>query len=340
MPRMDSPDGVKSALVKLLLIGDGKLGKTHYAAKAAKAGFNVFYIDCDVGATTIANMVQNGELTKEEAARIYLIDVRDTVLGGQRDTRCVEFMNELTSSIKLRWNESEQRLAKFKDTGEIWEIRPSLMGPNDVLIFDSWTGFCESVMLWVGRANNVNIADANTTQMRPVYQGGALKATEMLQVIRSLRCHVIVIAHPDEYVHTVNPDGQKAGQVRESDKIIDWTKLVPKSTSKPQGLVMSKYFTDVAWMELSPAGNERRLNFKTRTDRVSGGHFHESKNTDEYSFGNLVKAVGGTLPDGKQEPDWITITIVEAQEAAPASPVLEGTKPAPIQGMANLFAKK
>lgn len=339
MPRMDKPEEVKSALVKLLLIGDGKLGKTHYAACAAKAGFNIFYVDADGGATTIANMVQRGELTKEQAARIYLIDVRDTVLGGQRDTRCVEFMNELTSSVKLRWNETEQRIAKFKDTGEIWEIRPSLMGPNDLLIFDSWTAYAESVMLWAGRANNVNIATASTHEMRPVYQGGALKSTEMLQIIRSLRCHVIVIAHPDEFVHTTSPEGQKAGQVRESDRIVDWTKLIPKSTSKPQGLLMSKYFTDVAWLELSPAGNERRVNFKARPDRVGGGHFFESKNTDEYSFGNLVKAIGGTLPDGTQEPDWITIQIVEAEQA-PAPQVLEGTTPAPIQGMSSFFAKK
>lgn len=341
MGRMGSDEGVK-ALTKLLLIGDGKSGKSYYAALAAKAGFNVLYLDGDVAAPTIGAMVSDGTLTKEEANRIYLLDIRDTIMGGVRDTRFVEFMNELSSSVVLKWNETENRVAKRNDTGEIWELKPSKMGMNDVLIIDSWTGYTESVMLWAGRANGVDIANASTHEMRPVYQGGALKATEMLQVIRSMPCHVIVIAHPDEFSHMSKPDGKRVKDIKEPDLIVDWTKMIPKTTSKPQGLQMAKYFSDVAWMEMSPDGKERRLNFKPKNDRVSGGHFDDTKGIMEYSFANLVKKVSGYEPDKNQGTDnWLTISQVD--EVVPVeSKVLDGTTAAPLKaaGVSGLFGQK
>lgn len=330
-------------IAKLLAIGDGKVGKTHYAAEAAKAGFRVLYLDGDVGAQTIGFMVAKGELTPEEASRIYLLDIGDTIAGGMRDTKFVEFMNEFTSLAKLRWNDTHQRIAKRNDANcEIWEIQPALMGPNDLIVLDSWTGYAESVMLWCGRANGVDIANASTHEMRPVYQGGGLKTTELLQIIRSSPTNWIVLSHPDEFTHTTKPEGTKAGSINEKNLTVDWTKMIPKSTSKPQGLQMPKYFTDVAWLELSPAGNERRLNFKPKNDRVGGGHFSDSKSTKDYSFVNLVKAIGGKDPDPNATMPWLKIITVEEQQTEADSKVLDGTKATPIQssGLQGLFAKQ
>lgn len=343
MPRMDNPPASQT-LAKLLLIGDGKLGKSFYAALCAKAGFNVLYLDGDVGAQTISSMVASGVLTKEEAARIYLLDVGDTIQGGMRDSKFVEFMNEFIGTSTVRWNDTLQRVGKRSDTGcEMWEISPAKMDHTVVLVMDSWTAYAESVMLWCGRANGVNIADASTHEMRPVYQGGGLKSNEMLQTIRSMPCHVIAIGHPDEYQHKTAPEGKKVGQIKENDLIVDWTKMIPKTTSKPQGLVMAKYFTDVAWMELSPAGTERRLNFKPKNDRISGGHFFDVKSVDEYSFANLVKQMGGSIPGPAGAPvdHWLKIINVEAGESAPSTDakVLDGTKATPVKGMASMFGK-
>lgn len=342
MPRMDSPPSSQT-LVKLLLIGDGKLGKSYYAAMAAKAGFNILYFDGDVGSATISSMVKNKTLTLEEARRIYLLDVGDTIVSGMKDTKFVEVMNEFTSSALFRWNDSEQRVGTRNDkTGEIWEIRPAKMGPNDLIVIDGWTAYVESVMAWAGRANGVDVANASTTEMRPVYQGGALKSTEMLQIIRSVPCNVIVIAHPDEYQHTTLKEGVIKGKAKETDMVVDWTKMIPKTTSKPQGLLMSKYFTDVAWMELSPSGTERRLNFKPKNDRVSGGHFFEVKSVDEYSFINLAKEIGHPGITGPNEPAWIEIKTLTGEAPSSDSKVLDGTKASTAtgQGMSNLFAKR
>lgn len=339
MPQMGSaPKG--RALAKLLLIGDGKIGKSYYAAMAAKAGFNVVYFDGDVGQATISSMIEDGVLTQVEADRIYLFDMRDTIMGGLRDTKFFESMNEFMSNIKFRWNDDKQRIAKRGDTDAIWELTPGLMDSTVVWVLDSWTGYAESVMLAVGRVNNVNVGDATTSQMRPVYQGGGLKSSEALQVIRSMPCHVIAIGHTDEYQKTTLKDGTNKGEAKEKDQEVEWTKLIPKSTSKPQGFSMPKYFTDVAWMELSPAGNERRLNFKPSNDRVGGGHFTESKSTEVYSFENLVKKIGGTIPDGKQPTPWLKIIPAGAEpEPTTESKVLDGSKPTPVKGLSGLFGK-
>jgi hypothetical protein len=267
----------------------------------------------------------------------------DRINGGVRSPDFIDSMVTLTSQIKTRWNDTEQRVAKRNDSGcEIWELEPSKMDHNDLLVIDSWTGLTESIMLKCAQANGIDLATASTPQMRPVYQSAALQSTSLLQIIRSIRCHVIVIAHPDEYTHMTKPEGRKVSDTKETDMVIDWTKMIPKTTSKPQGLVMGKYFSDIAWAEMSPSGKERRLNFRVRADRVSGGHFDDSKSADEdYSFASLIRRIGGTLPAQHVDPEgrWLKIIQADEQAAESAPKVLDGTKAAPIKGLAALTSR-
>lgn len=339
MPRMNQPRA-DLTLAKLLLVGDGKIGKTWYAAMAAKQGFRVLYLDGEVGSQTISKMLADGVLTSEEASRIYLLNIADTTQSGMRDTKMVEFMNEFTSSSVIRWNDTDQKLGRRSDTDkELWEIRPGLMGPNDVIILDSWTAFTESTMLWAGRANGVDIYSDETHKLRPAYQGAGLKATELCTIIQKAPSHWIVLAHTDEYQHTTVKEGTNKGTVKEKDQVVDWTKMIPRSTSKPHGFQMPKYFTDMAWMALSPSGSERRLDFRPQNDRVGGGHFSGFENTEKYSFLNLVRSM---LPDFTPDPnapmDWLKI-IMPGESTTEAAPVLDGTKPKTISGLAA-FAKK
>lgn len=343
MPRMDQAPPTNQ-LVKLLLMGDGKIGKTAYAALAAAAGFDVLYLDGDVGAQTIQSMrtpwkgSDKPPLTPEQMSRIYLLPVADTILGGSRDCKFVEVMQEFTTNVKFRWNDTQNRIARIADkTDELWEITPGKMNHNCVLVADSWTGLTESIMLQCAGRNGIDLATASTQEMRPVYQSAGLIATSMLQVIRAMPCHVIVIGHPDEYQHKVAPEGKKVKDISEKDYIIDWTRMVPKSTSRPHGLQMAKYFTDIGWMDVSPTGN-RRLDFRVRATHLSGGHFEEVKDLNEYSFANLVKKIGGTIPDGTQDRDaWLRIiTAAEQQQAADAKVLEAANAPKTIAGLGGL----
>lgn len=334
MPRMDlAPPGDR--LVKLLLIGDGKSGKTHYAGMAAAEGFNVLYLDGDVGSATLT------QLPIEVQRNIYLLSIGDTNRQGMRDTRFADTIREFTNLVTFRWNDTHGKVATRNDSdGEVWAIKPGMMDHNTILILDSWTGYIESLMLKCAREISVDIQTANTVQMRPVYQMAGLRATALLQMIRAAQCHVICLAHTDEYQHKVPPEGKKVSEVREQDLEIAYVKLIPKSTSRPHGLQLPKYFTDVAWMELSPSGKERRLDFQPKPDRVGGGHFTGIKSAEEYSFANLVKQLGGKVPGKPQSIDsWLTITQAGAEPEAPAK-VLDGTEQKPIKGFAGLGVAK
>jgi hypothetical protein len=333
MPRMDqSPP--ESKLVKLLLVADGKVGKSRFAGEAAKH-FKTLYIDGDVAIPTLS------QLPNEVKRNLYLLPAHDSIDGGSRDTRFCDLIQEFTTTIKFRWNDTESRLAKPKDTGEIWEITPAKMDHTSLLVFDSWTALCESVALKASINNGVTLTDATMNEMRPVYQVGGNITKAVLQVIRALKCHVIVLAHPDEYQHRVAPPGRKMEQIKEKDMLIDWTKMIPMSTSRPASLNMSKYFTDIAWMEVSPTGT-RKLDFRVKETRVAGGHFDGYEDTTVYSFANLVRQIGGEVPDGDQSvEDWLKVLTPE-EAAPPENKVLEGGESGAVKapGMTSMFAKK
>ena len=348
MPRMDQPNESDS-LAKLLLIGDGKLGKTHYAGLAALAGFNVLYFDGDVGRPTLAG------LPMEARSRIYAIDCADTLRGGVKDSRFIETVQEFIKNSTFQWNDTAGRVAlraDYKDNeSEIWEIKPAKMDHTCVFVLDSWTGLGESMMTAAGNAFSVDLGNATTTEMRPVYQAGGLKSAQVLQAIRSMRCHVIVLAHPDEYSHTTKPEGKKIKDIKETELVVDWTKMIPKSTSKPNSLTMAKYFTDVAWMQTNATGSERLLDFRINDNRISGGHFTERKNVEEYSFANLVRKLGGSVPTTTPPTDhWLRIIApgqdaIETETLHPDSPakgkVLEAAGGVrKVSGMSSLMGLK
>lgn len=339
MPRMiDAPNS--NRLVKLLLIGDGKLGKTWYAGMAAMGGFDVLYMDGDVGSQTLS------QLPREAQEHIYLLDVCDTLLDGRKDAKFWDTIHSFANAVDFRWNDDAQREATRNDINStIWGIKPGRLDASTVLVLDSWTAMCESIMTKAAQVHGVDLADASTAEMRPVYQAAGLKATQILQLIRSMPCHIIVLAHPDEYSHMSKPDGVKVRNLNEKDLTVDWTKMIPRSTSKPHGLQMSKYFSDIGWMETNATGSQRFINFKLSSERVSGGHFTDRKDpATDYSFANLVKLLGGNLPESRNTDHWLTIIPpTEVDSTDVVAPVLDGTKPTLLKttGIAGLgFGKK
>lgn len=331
MPTMDTiadTEQKNPPLLKLLLGGDSKAGKTFYAALAAKFGLNVLYLDGDVGGPTIGKMVRDGTLTREEASRILLLDMKDSVLAGEREPT---FWDDVFSLVSARgggilWNDEEGRMAiRSKDADvELLNIVPNKLDHNTLLVIDSWTALTESITMKCAGEAGIDLMNATMSEMRPIYQGSKLRATELLRIIRSLPCHCIVLAHPDEYQHKVAPEGKKVGAVSERDLLIAYTKKIPKTTSKPEGLNMGKYFTDVAWIELARNGRDRVIDFTPNPDRIGGGHLNGSESIDKYNIKVLIEAIGGQLPNTHAPMDWL---IRKAPgEAFPAAPVLDGTK--------------
>lgn len=348
MPPMGQPANSQQ-LAKLLLIGDGKIGKTYLAGMAAKDHLNVLYLDGDVGSQTLYGLPQ------EVRDHIYLMDFGDRLETGAMAHKFCDNFSAFTTTNRFVWDDTKSEVVtRSSELGEsaVWEVFPARLDWTWLLVIDSWTALSNSAMLWAGRKHNVDISDSNTPEMRSVWGSAGNKLTAYLTMIqKGLRCHVIVIAHPDEFSKYEKPVGIKVKDAKEADQKLLWTKLVPKSSSKPHSLSMSKYFTDVAWMEASRDGSQRFLNYKISDERVSGGHFNDRKPVEEYSFAALIRQVGGRLPDTWAPiENALKIHPIGTYElpSAPAKILNQSAKPneaetvaaKPVKGFAALMASK
>jgi len=320
MPRA-SQASPQHQLVKALVIGEGKCGKSDWAARAAEAGFNVLYMDADVGSQTIAGLTRDeiNPVNPSVLDRIFILNCSDELVSGALDYRFVNMFKKFcTASPTFRWNDTQGREFSISQDGdpcadEIWEIKPAAMDHNSVLVIDSWTALAQSAMNWACDElglDPIEISEAERVKMRGVYQAAGEKLTMFLQMIRSARCHVIVIGHPREFTKTEKTPGKSVAQ-RESDMKVLWTKMVVRSSSNNHAFEMPKYFTDLAWIEVDAMGRYM-IDFRASNDRISGSHFNARVNTrNEGSFANLVKHVGGTLPNENGGPasidSWLTI---------------------------------
>lgn len=330
MPMLDQAP--EDSLVKLLLIADSKAGKTHWAMQAAELGFNVLYVDGDVGRQTLA------KLSPKAKGRVAYMNVSDFVdEKGIYQFRMAEFFREFTTNGIFTWNDTlgavfDKRTyvdaASATDESpahEVWQIRPARMGHYDLIIFDSWTSYCQSISAWKASELGVDLAEIEKAE-RGHYAGIGNKATQSLVMIQKAPCHFIVIAHPDEYQKKKSPTGTVGG-ITETQMIIEWTKMVPKSTSRPHSLTMAKFFSDVAWIDISPTGI-RKIDFKAASGRTIGGHFDDSVKVEERNFLNLVHKIGGGTPPADNPIDrWLTVYPAGTFESV--KPRVLGAKAAP-----------
>lgn len=344
-------------LLKALILGDPKAGKTEWVLKAAEAGFNVLYFDGDVAGQTIQ------AVDPAVRDRIFYMDCADRLSGGL-DPRMVTLCSEFFTSTRFLWNDTKQELySRVKDShdeasgaalDEIWEIKPARLDHNWVFALDSWTTLAYSAMVDKANQEGISLADIEKAE-RNLYQGTGNRLTNMLSTVQKMQCHVAVIGHPAQYEKRKNPAGSSVRSTKETDQIIEWTKMVPTSSSNPHGLKMGKFFSDIGWIDVDKFG-KRLMSFDITNERVSGGHMTgKGDPRKEFNFAGIIKAIGGEVPgpDGAPWGDGITIhppgTFIPASankanplgakpaaSASPASASLEPAKPTAIKGLGGL----
>lgn len=320
MPRGDSLTA-EQVTGKYLILGDPKAGKTTWAVEAALAGFNVLLMDGDVAVQAIA------QLPAEAKSRIFYMDVGDRLEGGI-DPRMIQLVADFFTSSKYLWNDTHQRgYSRLKDAhdeesgaalDEIWEFKPARLNHRWVVVIDSWTTLSYSAMLAKAADVGVDLGDIEKADMG-LYAGAANRLTNMLATIQKAKCHFIVIGHPSQFEKTKSPNNKTAGEVKAKDRIVEWTKMVPKSSSNPHGLTMGKYFSDIGWIDITATG-KRELNFAVTNHRVSGGHLiGKGDPKTDFSFANCVKNIGGVLPDKTDFSLGDGLTIHEPGTFIPAT---------------------
>ena len=355
MPRGNAMEN-HTPLLHAMILAEEKAGKTSWLLDAAEQGFNVLLMDGDVAAPRIA------ELSDEAKSRVFYMDVSDDLVGDG-DPRMIQVVADFFTSSRYLWNDTHQRAySRMKDshdpeTGacldEIWEFRPALLDRDWVLGVDSWTTLSYSAMLAKGQDLGVNLADIEKAEQN-MYQGVGNRLTNIAITQQKARCHTVVIGHPAQYEKLANPSGSTLQSIKQKDKIVEWTKMIPKSSSNPHGYSLGKYFSDIGWIDCDKFG-KRVLNFLKTSARTSGGNLNSKGDPRvDHRFVDVVKAVGGYVPDGKQgtgpgltiHPSGTFIPAVATPKANPlgkkpsSSPVEASAQSSSVKGLGGLAGLK
>jgi len=353
MPRGDKmPPSL--ALIHGLILGEEKAGKTSWLLDAAEAGFNVLLLDGDVAQQRI------NDLSPAAKRRVFYMDVSDNLVGDA-DPRMIQTVADFMTSTTFLWNDRTQReYSRVKDphdpeTGacldEVWAIKPAKLDHNWVLGIDSWTTLSYSAMLAKAQDLGESITDVEKIE-RSLYSGVGNRLTNILFTQQKAPCHTIVIGHPAQYEKKRNPEGNTVRNTKETDQIIEWTRMIAKSSSNPHGYSMGKFFSDVGWIDVDKFG-KRVLNFEKTNTRTSGGNLNSKGDPRvDHRFADLVRKIGGHVPGADSDtPLGEGFEIYEAGTYMPpvkanplGKPKASGTQdtaaPATVKGLGGLAGLK
>lgn len=316
-------------LIHGMLLAEEKNGKTTWALKAAEAGFNVLVLDGDNAQQRIA------DLSPAAQSRVFYMDVSDNLVGDV-DPRMIRTVASFFSSSTFLWNDTKQReYSRLKDQhdedsgaclDEIWEFKPARLDYNWVVLLDAWTTLSYSAMLDKAQAEGVDIAEVERIE-RNIYQGVGNRLTNIAITQQKAPFHTIVCGHPSQYEKRKSQDGKTVKEAtKENDQIVEWTKMIPKSSSNAHGYSLGKFFSDIMWIDITRTG-KRELNCIKSASRTSGGNLNTKGDPDvDHRFADLVRKIGGVVPDGTQDTGP-GLTIHEAGTYIPAT---ARAKPSPL----------
>lgn len=345
------------ALIHAMILAEEKAGKTTWLLEAAEAGFNVLLLDGDVAQQRI------NDLSPGAKSRVFYMNVQDELVG-RVNPKMIQIVADFFVSTTFLWNDTKQAMySRVSDPhdpesgaclDEVWVIKPGKLDHTWVLGVDSWSTLSYSAMLAKAESENVDIADIEKAE-RNIYAGAGNRLTNIAHTQMKAPCHTIFTGHPSQYEKRMSQAGKTVKEAsRENDMIVEWTKLVPKSSSNAHGYSIGSKFSDIGWIDVTRTG-KREMNFLKSPERTSGGSLNSKGDPKtDHSFASLVRRIGGTVPDGTQgtgdgltiwEPGtYIPATAAKKATAAasrsPASDSLTPTgtaaTPTKVQGIGGL----
>lgn len=327
MPRGDRmPSSL--TIAHMLILAEEKVGKTTWLLEAAESGFNVLLLDGDVAQQAI------NRLSPKAKERVFYMDVSDSLVGDV-DPRMIQTVADFLVSTTFLWNDRTQReYSRIRDPhdeesgaclDEIWEIKPAKLDHNWVLGIDSWTTLSYSAKL--AKAQDLGESIANVEKIeRSIYSGVGNRLTNILFTQQKAPCHTIIIGHPAQYEKRKSQEGKTVKEaMKENDQIVEWTKMIPISSSNPHGFGMGKYFSDIGWIEVDKFG-KRKLDFTKTNQRTSGGNLNSRGDPKvDHRFEDLIRAIGGHVPGADSDTPlgegfklWEPGTYIPAAKKVPA----------------------
>ena len=294
------------SLLRVLAYGMPKAKKTWWALAAAEAGYNVLDLDGDDG-------WQIGKYLSEAAQkRIEVIEARDRL--GQ--PVFAPFVVQALKRLKFGWNPASNKFDNLGREDGTLQIDLREFTQNDVLILDSWTAFVQSLYVQYAKEQDIDLTDATKTDWDGYNWCGAL-ALWTADVLVSLPCHVIVIAHGTVYEKR-SKDGKS---------VISQKRQI-KSTSGPNAMQLPAKFSDILYFY--PKGSAFKIDVKVEEEADGGSRSVPpgTYNWDDLSFERLIEYSNIPKPPADHPKFDFSKTV------STAKPKL-GTKPAVINPAAK-----
>ena len=321
-----------SPIGQFFIYGAGGSRKTWWACAAAEAGYNILYINGDTSPTILSN------LTPEARARIYHLDVRDfdneaffsrfmaCFCNVDKVGNC--FINETTRRVGI----SPFGGATKINVGTSW-------GPNCIVIIDHYTMLVGSANFNFAKENSIDVTEADKPDWDG-YRWVGQFLTTILDQLRKLPCHLVVIGHSNVY--------EKA-EGKGIDRKIIFQREQPRSCSNPHGMSIADKFQEVYLFYKEGTRNFIDMNGHRHKDAQSKIYTPGRYEWDNATLANTLAKMGVVAPDknasfpvfdiipernligGKQPPLAGAI-----KQAASTPPVL--TIPTPVKKVSTIVA--
>ena len=291
----------QETLLRILAYGNGKTKKTWWAGAAAETGYNVLLLDGDNGSHILK------QLTPQAQSRVQAINLNDK----RGNPLFAQTLAKLLKRGKLVWDEKERKIATLQPNEDCIQIDLDILNDNCVVVVDSWTELCVSLLIQYAKENNIDLSIAEEDENKWGYfrWAGAL-ASWMITQLRGLNCHVIVIGHTDVYEKR-SKDG----------KTIEWQKRQVKSTSGPHAMQMPSRF-DILYFKQK--GTAYKIETRGNEDADGGTRLVPpgDYNWDDLQFKDLILALGADLPDANNPHiDYSVTAKAPAQKTGLVKPI-------------------
>lgn len=201
MPRFDQPTGKPPPPIKMLYMGHSGAGKTGSLISLAAAGYRVRILDLDNKAHIIRDYVTNRmSIYRSPRPGLWTAEQADTLAERISYVTVTEGYNIRGSNAYPKgdsWLRANQYLNDWKDG----EDRPGGIhkwGPDDVLVIDSFSRYCEAALyyqlsLTKHLESGPQVGDRGSNDYSRFYDN----VRNQLQLLKSdeIACNIIVICH-------------------------------------------------------------------------------------------------------------------------------------------------
>lgn len=266
--------------IKVLSYGDAKSKKTWWTLRAAEFGYRVILFDMDKGAGIIK------QIPEQYRDRIFVVDISDTATKPV----AIHMMKQILTGLTFYEEQTKTKLPPLTNPNpeySYYELDLKKLTSDTVCVFDTISSLVESMRWFHAEENGIDLTDAKKDE-RTGYMYMAMMMNWIINKIKSLECHCVVISHKQFYEKRKIEEYEHQG-ITKKKEVIEYVRTQPTSTSGPQGSLLAKNFDDV-------------LLFR-RTNSNESGFIIDTAGNDYKDAGSR------TLPPGQYK--WNELTIGE-----------------------------